>query len=137
MKALLLGLQTVLKNEVAAALAVHLLADEDLLPYGTPFPCIGLKDGDIEGEYFASASDRIFSVDIVGYVEINSPEGVIAGDAAQVGILDFVESIKAVLLRFNPTGYQFLSVESESASQAVSTDDRAVQKKKITMKWTQ
>jgi len=139
MKVLLSVLRTRIHTELTylgGEKAVHLLPDEDLLPESTPFPCVGLKDGDVENHYASSSNEVTLTVDIIAYVRINSPEAVIIGKGTQEGILDVVDDLKDALTGYDPTGYAcYPEIPSEARSQTVATQDNLVQKKKITMRW--
>ena len=119
--------------------AVHLLPDENVLPETTPFPCIGLKDGTIKNQYKVGATDAFLDVDIIGYVQVSRPEGVIIGDSQSMGILDLMDAAKSAFKEFDPEGYQWIAPAGEiiePGSQMMNAGpDRLIQKKKITMRW--
>lgn len=117
---------------------VHLLIDEDMLPETTPFPCIGLKDLDVTNHYNLSASPpkKILTVDIIGYVQINSPEGAIIGKNAEPGILDLMEDVVNCFAHWSPDGYRWMNGDVlETGSTYMAALDKLVQKKKVTMTW--
>jgi hypothetical protein len=78
-----------------------------------------------------------FEVDIVGFVQISEPEGVIIGKGDQTGILDLMEDLRAALEHWSPTGYSFMNgTVEETPSAYMANETTLVQKKKMTMTWT-
>ena len=133
MKNLLSALKTELSNNIDYLADIAIVSDEDMLPSGTRFPFIGLKDGSIERVegHSATLNERL-SVSIVCYVQILKPEASIMGDGNNKGILDMMSDVHGVLnenfLDFADIDRAFCS--TELASETMLTESMFIQKKK-------
>jgi len=114
---------------------VHALAHEDILPESSAFPCAGVKDGNIEGEYFGGADDREYTVRISVYVSVVDDENNILGLVHEKGILELTATVRDALTRWDADGYQWLAMVEDRASEAMSSADRPIQRKTFVMKW--
>jgi len=114
---------------------VHPQAHEDILPESTAFPCAGVKDGDIEGEFFGGADDREYTVHISVFVSALDAEGNILGLTYEKGILELTAAVRDALTRWDADGFQWQAMVEDKASVALSAADRPIQKKTFAMKW--
>lgn len=140
MKTLLTSLQERIANELdylGGVKAVHLLPDEDLLPETTSFPCVGLKDGDIDHRELTNASRQFMNVDLIAFVSIAGSDAGIIGKNDDKGILDVMADLKDAVKDYEPTGYTAQhSLYSEKASKTMNFGGNGlVQKKKVTLRW--
>ncbi len=94
MKDILSKLKTEIPKLMSEVKAVHVLADPDILPETTQFPCMGIKDGPTprsEGlDETVSLTDTIY---IYIYVQILKDEASIMGDGGQKGVLELMDDL--------------------------------------------
>ena len=119
---------------------VYVTEDENLIPEGVKFPAVGLKDGTVGYvyEYQGAGPSADFVVTVIAYVELAKKEASIMGDTAtgKKGVLDVIADVATSL------GSKLLSGQAnearlvaESASELVTDEELAVQKKSVTVRY--
>lgn len=70
----------------------------NLIPAGTMFPAVGIKDGAVDREaLMGNALDRDLSVSLIPYVQAFPDEKSIMGTTGAMGILDLVTALHEIL----------------------------------------
>ena len=138
-------LQVEMQKRIAARVgylgnAVHLIPDENLLPSGTQFPCVGLKDGPIKHVYRLGMTRKKseLQVDFFCYVVITNMETVmINGVPGDPGILDLTDAVRESIEKWSPDGYTWENgdVDETESVTVKAEDDGRVQRKSFRMKW--
>ncbi len=123
MKSLLLSIQNRLHETISYLpyrnkdlRAIYIVSDENDLPNESPFPCYGLKDGDITYEYYGGSRGETLFVTLIGYASYPDQEISMIGKGDSRGVFDLIEDAKNALNKWIPEGFATSDLLSESKS---------------------
>ena len=142
MKSLLLAMKVALQSAEELIYVVDadifITPHEDIIPNDATFPCIGLKDGDIEREESAhKVIDEILEVDVVAYQLLKAGEITLIGNGETHGLFDLISDIRSVL-DYNELGLDNILrvyIPNELASDFMGAEDVVVQRKIVTYRY--
>ena len=139
MKGLLTAIQTHLRTSMTYMRDkdIYITPHENYIPAGVRFPCVGIKDGDIDGtDCMGGGKESRMKVTIVPFVQLAKAEATIMGDAAtgKKGILDVSDDIMGALNKnlLGISGLESASCKKSTGSETFGDDEEALQRKLIT-----
>lgn len=142
MKTLLQNIQSELKASLNGLrdVDIFITPHTNLIPAGTQFPAIGIKDGPItRSELADNAMDRELSVSLISYVKMYPDEQSIMGGSGFKGILEVVEDLHDILddNLLDITGMESAFCNDEKESEMFGKPEDGLQRKIITYKYEQ
>lgn len=139
MKELLTAIQTQLRTSLTYVRDsdVFITPHENYIPSGVKFPCVGIKDGDVDGtDLMGGCEENKLSVTIIPYVQLAKSEAAVMGDAAtgKNGIIEISDDIKTALDGnfLGIAGMQDASCKKSKASEMFGDERDTLQRKIIT-----
>ena len=142
MKTLLLNIRTYLRDTVNCvrnnSKDIYIAPHIDFLPAHVKFPCIGIKDGDVDPSFGAGCIDRDLIVYVSLYTNLYKFESNLIGDdsANKIGILDFSDRVRDLLNVYIPTNCQAVECIKESGSELLTDGENSfIQQKILTFKY--
>lgn len=114
--------------------------DENIVPTGATFPCIGVKDGDIDRERVAhNAEDHTLNVDLILFQLVKTEgDAMLAADPVVYSILDLADDVRAVLLdrtneahKLGISGMLDNFCPEETGSELLAADDLPIVRKTL------
>jgi hypothetical protein len=117
---------------------VFITPHTNLIPAGTQFPAIGIKDGSVKrNELMSNVLDRELSVSIITFVKMFPDEQSIMGGSGFKGVLELVEDLHKILdddfLEIN--GVEAAFCEDENPSEMFGKPENGLQRKIIIYKY--
>jgi hypothetical protein len=125
LKKLLTNIQSRLNDQVAYLPrrdsdlgAIYVVPDENDLPEEAPFPCFGLKDGNISYDVSGGTRRETLTVTVIGYVSLSGAqkEESMIGDGTSKGVLDLMADAKDALDGWVPAGFTTADLTAEAAT---------------------
>jgi len=115
---------------------IFITPHENYIPHHVRPPCVGIKDGDIDGsDGMSECEEARMVVTVIPYVQLAKDEAAIMGDpsAGRKGILDIDADIKASLDNnlLDIEGMQGASCKSSKASELFGDEQETLQRKLI------
>jgi hypothetical protein len=121
------------------AIDIFITPHTNLIPAGTQFPAIGIKDGAVKRHELAGGDslDRDLIVSLIPYVKAYPGEKSIIGSGVFKGILDIVEDIHEILDDnfLGIDGMEAAFCEDENESEMFGNPEDGLQRKIIKYKY--
>jgi len=117
---------------------IYIADSLDIIPSGATFPCIGIKDGDIERIRYVNCHDVLMDLHIAIYQLLKSGEdALMATQPTTLGILDTVAEIRNLMDDnfLDVSGVYMMDLPSEEETTLLDAGELAVVRKTITYRY--
>jgi len=117
---------------------IYIADDLAVVPSAARYPCIAVKDGDVERHRYVNCYDAVIEVMVAVYQLLKSGEdALLATDPATLGVLDLATSIRDVLddNYLNVDGVYMMDLPSEEGTELVGPDELGLLRKVITYRY--